>query len=104
MEVVLAHQTGSWPDLDEWLAILPLWFTRACVDDRHIQTCAVTVWSVRAWLHWLRPENRRWYWWGAEASGDTLEVRVAVVSRPYLRGALEWALTCAGAGLAREAS
>ncbi len=96
MEPILEHQAGAWPDLDEWKSLLPAWFVEACVDDRYIQTCVVDRWSLRAWLHWVRPENRRWYWWDAEVEPpDGLKVTVLVRERPYLRGALDWLLKAA---------
>jgi hypothetical protein len=97
MAVVLAHQEGEWPDLERWKEELPAWFVDACVDDRVQQTCAVDRWSLRAWLHWLKPENRRWYWWDASVEPDgKLVVTVLIRERPYLRGALEWLVKSAG--------
>ena len=92
MLAVLEH-SDPWPDLDEWKRILPIWFVAACVDDRVVQTCILDRWSLRAWLHWLRPENRRWYWWAAEAPDpSTLKVTVLAGQEDFLRGSLDWLL------------
>ena len=90
-------QVGGWPELDDWKRILPGWFTSACVDDREVQNCVLDRWSLRAWLHWLKPENMRWEWVGAEPEGqDRLVVIVGAVQRPYLKGALVWLVKTAG--------
>ena len=105
MEVVLGHVAGPWPPLSEWREALPDWFVAACVDDAAIRTCAPDRWSLRAWLHWLQPDNRRWYWWDAEVEdASTLRIRVLVRTPEYLRGSLEWLLRASGAVGATRAS
>lgn len=98
LEVVLRHQEGEWPSLDEWKARLPSWFVAACVDDREVKNCILDRWSLRAWLHWLRPEQRRWRWWDAAARDGSLRVRLAPLEHPYLRGSLDWLLEVARGG------
>lgn len=97
LEVVLGHQDGAWPSLDEWKGLLPGWFVSACVDDREVKDCVLDRWSLRAWLHWLQPDQRRWRWWDADAAGGALRIRVLPLERPYLRGSLEWLLRVAAA-------
>ncbi|HZV49324.1 MAG TPA: hypothetical protein VFD49_06110 [Candidatus Dormibacteraeota bacterium] len=92
LEVVLRRATGEWPDLAEWKRALPAWFVAACVDDAQVVECVLDRWSLRAWVYWFQPHLRRWRWWDAETAGHTLRVRVLVLGRPYLRGALEWLL------------
>ncbi|HLH69820.1 MAG TPA: hypothetical protein VKY90_12520 [Candidatus Dormibacteraeota bacterium] len=92
LEVVLQRAAGEWPDLTEWRQALPAWFVATCVDDAQVVECVLDRWSLRAWVYWFQPHLRRWRWWDAEVSGRTLRVRVLVLSRPYLRGALEWLL------------
>jgi hypothetical protein len=100
LDVVLAHGDGAWPDLDEWKRLLPRWFVDACVDDREIQNCVLDRWSLRAWLHWLQPSERKWRWWDASVGPDgALTLRLLVQERPYLRGSLDWLLKTAGASL-----
>lgn len=100
LDVVVAHGEGGWPEVDEWKRLLPAWFVAACVDDREVQECVLDRWSLRAWLHWLQPDQRHWRWWDAEPAGDgTLRVRLLVLSRPYLRGSLDWLLKVSGAEL-----
>lgn len=97
MVLVLEHSTGEWPSLERWMEVLPAWFVDACLDDALVQSCILDRWSLRGWLHWLRPENRKWYWWGARVEGEQAVVTVLVPERPYLRGALDWLLKTAGA-------
>lgn len=98
LEVVLRHSLDGWPELEEWRRLLPGWFVDACLDDSQVDNCVLDQWSLRGWLHWLRPENRRWFWWSAEPAGaQSLRVTVAVPQRPYLSGALEWLLKTGGA-------
>ena len=108
-EVIAAVRGGAdqasaqaWPELDAWKQILPGWFVAACVDDREVQNCVLDRWSLRAWLHWLKPGNKRWEWVGAEADGpDHVLVTVSALRRPYLKGALEWLLKTSGGGVLR---
>lgn len=94
---VLEHQEGAWPSLDEWKALLPAWFVEACVDDRQVRDCVLDRWSLRAWLHWLQPDQRQWRWWDAEVlDGTHLRVRLAPLSDPYLKGSVNWLLAVAG--------
>lgn len=97
MVAVLEHSGGEWPSLERWKQILPAWFVEACLDDALVQSCSLDRWSLRGWLHWFRPENRGWYWWGASTEGRGLLVTVLVPLRPYRRGALDWLLKTAGA-------
>lgn len=92
LDVVLRHQDGAWPSLDEWKALLPAWFVAACVDDREVKDCILDRWSLRAWLHWLRPDQRQWRWWDSKPGDGSLTVRVVALQQPYLRGSLDWLL------------
>ncbi len=94
---VLDHQEGAWPSVDEWKTILPGWFVDACVDDRQVRDCVLDRWSLRAWLHWLQPEERQWRWWDGEVLDAThLRVRLLPLTDPYLKGSVTWLLTVAG--------
>jgi hypothetical protein len=55
-------------------------------------------WSLDNWVHWMRPENREWYWWDAEVVGGAAAVvEVEVDGWPFPWGSLEWLLKAAGA-------
>jgi hypothetical protein len=95
LEIVLRRATGEWPELAEWRRALPAWFVATCVDDAYVVECVLDRWSLRAWVYWFQPHLRHWRWWDAEASDRTLRVRILVLARPYLRGALEWLLKVA---------
>ncbi|HEY4027659.1 MAG TPA: hypothetical protein VGO86_14625 [Candidatus Dormibacteraeota bacterium] len=87
---------GDWPATGEWRTLLPAWFTGACVDDAEVKDCVLDRWSLRAWTYWFQPDVRRWRWWDASVQDDRVIVRLLVLDRPYLRGALEWLLKVAG--------
>ncbi|MDQ6771980.1 MAG: hypothetical protein M3024_03165 [Candidatus Dormibacteraeota bacterium] len=95
LEIVLGRPEAGWPSAYEWGQLLPAWFVAACVDDVELRDCVVDRWSLRGWIYWLHPERRRWRWWDATADGTRLTVRLEVLERPYLRGALEWLLQVA---------
>jgi len=97
LEVVLSRSGVEWPGLEEWRRALPAWFVDSCVDDVEIRDCVVDRWSLRAWVYWFQPGLRKWRWWDAAATDGRLEVRILVLERPYLRGALEWLLKVAAA-------
>ena len=102
LDVVVAHGEGGWPEVDEGKGRLPAWVVATCVDDRELQECVLDRWSLRAWLYWRQPDQRHWRWWDAEPAGPdgTLRIRLLVLSRPYLRGSLDWLLTVSGGELA----
>jgi len=91
-----AASAEEWPSTKEWTALLPRWFTAACVDDSEVRDCVLDKWSLRAWTYWFQPGLRKWRWWDARVEEDRLVVSVLVPQRPYLRGALEWLLKVAG--------
>lgn len=95
LEAVLAHTAGEWPDPATWKTVLPAWFVAACADDAEVSDCVLDRWSLRAWVYWFQPTLRRWRWWDAAVEGRRLRVRLLVLQRPYLRGALEWLLKVA---------
>jgi hypothetical protein len=87
-----------WPSPDGWRELLPPWFTAACSDDERVTTCVVDRWSLRAWIWWFQPEQRRWLWWDAQVTGDGLRIRVLPTGAgSLLLGSLEWLLKVAGA-------
>jgi hypothetical protein len=94
---VLTRPDAEWPGVEEWRRVLPTWFVERCVDDAELRDCVVDKWSLRAWVYWFQPGMRRWRWWDATVTEGRLEVRIAVLKRPYLRGALEWLLKVAAA-------
>ena len=95
---VVVEPRRPWPSTDEWRQLLPAWFVEACSDDEHVTTCVLDRWSLRAWVWWFQPEQRRWLWWDAGAEGDDLWVEVVPTGTgSLLLGTLEWLLKAAGA-------
>lgn len=87
-----------WPSTDGWREILPAWFVEACSDDERVTTCVLDKWSLRAWVWWFQPEQRRWLWWDATEDGTALTIRVIPTGQgSLLLGTLEWLLKAAGA-------
>ena len=94
----VADPPRPWPDTDGWRAILPRWFTDACSDDERVTSCVLDRWSLRAWIWWFQPDQRRWLWWDAETAGDELRIRlVPTGTGSLLLGSIEWLLKVAGA-------
>jgi hypothetical protein len=95
LRVVLERSGQTWPSLDEWRRVLPGWFVAGFAPERSGQE--QDGWTLEAWLYWLEPEQRSWFWWGAEHRADRVEVLVDVDSWPYPDGALRRLLHVAGA-------
>jgi len=89
---------SPWPSPDGWRELLPRWFTDACSDDERVTTCVLDRWSLRAWIWWFQPDQRRWLWWDAEADARELRIRISPTGTgSLLLGSLEWLLKVAGA-------
>ena len=87
-----------WPSTDEWRGLLPRWFVDACSDDERVTTCVLDRWSLRAWVWWFQPDQRRWLWWDAAAEGTLLTIRLVPTGQgSLLLGTLDWLLKAAGA-------
>ncbi|MFD7159443.1 hypothetical protein ACFV9C_32925 [Kribbella sp. NPDC059898] len=117
MVAVLQHPAADWPDLPTWRSEMPAWFVLACApektpeqeqadliwwqslsSDEQATADEASQWSLSDWLWWLEPENRTWYWLGAEVAGPRqLLVYVETDGDPSPTGALRWLLTAAGA-------
>jgi len=81
------QETAAW--LERWRA-LPAEEQHRAERERR--------WALADWLHWLRPDERSWYWWDAAVNGShELRVRVEVPGWPAALGALTWLLRAAGA-------
>lgn len=94
---------SPWPSLAEWRERLPAWFVDACSDDVKISTCVVDKWSLRAWVWWFQPEQRRWTWWDGGADDGRLTLRLVPTGNgSLLLGALEWLLEAAGAEIKKD--
>jgi hypothetical protein len=106
----------NWPTVEEWRALLPIWFVRACAPEQpqeeiereaaHYRQLAPEErrrldkqgrWTVGGWVHWLRPDARQWWWWnGAVWESETVAVDVQVDDWPHAVGAIEWLLRACG--------
>jgi hypothetical protein len=67
--IAAASDSGSWPSDEEWLQILPLWFTEP-FQGRTIEQVLQddTLWDYGSWLDAMR--QRGWRWWGASCHED----------------------------------
>ncbi|TCC19248.1 hypothetical protein [Kribbella sindirgiensis] len=117
MVKILQHGEEDWPDLPVWQRELPAWFVLACGPERtqeeadakliwwrglspgeQMVASEVSRWALSDWLWWLEPENRTWYWLGADVVGaQHLLVHVEIDGAPAPIGALRWLLKAAGA-------
>jgi hypothetical protein len=79
-----------WPSLEEWREILPAWFVDACSDDVHVTNCVIDRWSLRAWIYWFQPEQRRWTPRALRPDGQRLAIEIEPTGQgSLLLGALE---------------
>ena len=109
--LVLRQPADSWPTVEQWRSLLPKWFVDACAEEitraeaerrRSLpmpeREKLAEHWSVGAWVHWLKPSERQWFWWdGRQTSPSDLMIRVEVNDFPFPAGALKWLLKAAGA-------
>ena len=96
LDLVLAPRQ-PWPSLDEWARLLPVWFVSQCADDVQVQNCVIDKWSLRAWVWWFQPEQRRWKLAAVRVDGERLELTLEPTGQgSLLLGALEWLVKCAG--------
>jgi hypothetical protein len=109
--LVLSHPDPAAYSVEHWRSQLPVWFVRKCAPEitqeeaerrRHLpfeqRVSLAQHWSLGAWLHWFRPNERPWKWWDADiTSPDFLRIRLVVPGFPFASGALEWLLLSAGA-------
>lgn len=105
LETVAAPRR-PWPATDEWRALLPRWFVDECSDDVTIVNCVLDKWSLRAWVYWFQPDQRRWTFWSRAVTDEGRVLRVAVEPTgqgSVLLGSLEWLLKSAGGTLLRTA-
>lgn len=101
-----------------WKATLPDWFVARCAPpnsqeesgrniawrknlppDEEIRIAREMDWTLDAWLYWLEPDRREWFWWDAKALVDLDHIIIAVEvdSWPFPWGALRWLFLAAGA-------
>jgi hypothetical protein len=108
----------GWLSDEQWEARLPDWFTARCAPpvsqeeaerrlawrkslppDEQARVARETEWSLDAWLYWLEPDRREWFWWDAKALDDVDHIMVAVEvdGCPFPWDALRWLFRAAGA-------
>ena len=97
---IMAEPRRPWPATGEWKALLPAWFVDSCSDDVTIVNCVLDKWSIRAWVYWFQPDQRRWLFWSRAAGDSELAVTVIPTGQgSLLLGSLEWLMKCAGGRL-----
>lgn len=117
LRIVIGSTNATWPEVEDWRELLPGWFVNACAEEESPEESAAWLtwwralgseergeaarnrpWSLADWLHWLRPDERQWYWWDALVDeDDSLHIVVVVDGWPSPLGALEWLAKAAGA-------
>lgn len=123
ISIALNSLRDSWPDREEWSALLPGWFVDACAperseeeskrwlkwwdgldwDQKQREAQRPKPWSLEGWLHWFSPEMRTWYWWRGEIL-DESNFRLSIMTQewPPVVGALAWLVRAAGATMTEE--
>jgi len=108
----------GWLTEEQWRDRLPSWFISACASpmtdteankwlawwknlspEEQTRTEAEKDWSLDAWLYWMKPENRQWFWWDSRILDgcDHIVVAVEVEAWPFPWGSLRWLFRAAGA-------
>lgn len=111
LEVILNQDPSRWPSADAWRSLLPQWFVQQSSEeisqaeaerrltlpmDERIRLSQR--WSVSAFTHWFKPEERYWFWWDSTVLGnDILQIHITAEESPFPWGALEWLLRASGA-------
>jgi hypothetical protein len=117
LSIVLQADTEDWPSTDEWRSRLPEWFVERSAEEisqgeaeRRLRLPLEErmrlshQWSVSAFVHWFKPNERYWYWWEAVVKNDdTLQINVIVNDQPFPWGSLDWLLRASGAVFVEEA-
>lgn len=123
LEIITSYYEVEWPSLEKWKNILPGIFVNSCAPEITKEESDLKIayrrslpweeqskllaedemWSLDAWLYWLEPENREWFWWKAyefddEAIKNThFLVEITVYDEPFLWGSLKWLFKGCGA-------
>jgi hypothetical protein len=117
LRTVIERAKDRWPSNEEWCSILPEWFVVTCSKElpkdeadkwlawwrklnpeQKAAAEAAKKWSLPAWIYWLHPDQRLWFWWDAEIlTPDHIRVAVEVSHWPFPWGALRWLFIAAGA-------
>ncbi len=107
----------DWPPDSTWCEVLPDWFVAQCAPEPTREESEALlkswrvltweeqarferedIWPLSSWLYWLKPENRKWFWWdAAELDADKIVIAVEVDDWPFPWGSLAWLLRAAGA-------
>ncbi|WP_140918256.1 hypothetical protein [Limnobaculum xujianqingii] len=75
----------KWPDLNEWLSILPKTFT-----DLFSNSFDEEDWGLSDWLYWFELENRAWFLWNVEQlDGISLKISILIYEHPFPSESLE---------------
>jgi hypothetical protein len=116
MEIALRYRAEDWPSDAEWPSLLPGWFIAACAPEvsreqydrdlearkklsyeEQVEAERTERWSPLAWVFWLHPNMRSWWWWDASVRGpNELLVTIAVDGWPYGWKDLDWLLRASG--------
>ena len=108
------YSKPKWPNLDEWLNLLPIEFICNFVPEPTSEETDIYMkwwfslsykkklqhsqkkqkWSLGDWLAWMEPSERLWFWWGATEIGEKTKqdyflLSINLLDDLYLTGALE---------------
>jgi len=117
LKLVNEQSLKGWPAQDDWEKLLPKWFLSRCAPEWTVQQAEAEIaqlkllspeeqiaaeqsasWTLSAWLYYLEPGRRYWYWWdGMVVDPTVIFVAVEVSSWPFPWGSLDWLFRAAGA-------
>jgi hypothetical protein len=96
MVIIAQNDPNNWPSDDEWLKLLPEWFTNPFKDitlEELINN--KELWDYSSWLEAMR--LRGWTWWSSRYLNDRWEIKLNAYEHPYSIGPLEYLARASGA-------
>lgn len=116
-------ERSSFPTIEEWQILLPTWFVEKCKPERNQQqleeyliwwnslsyeqknqyTELPRSWELSAWIYYLHPDERQWYWYTCNIiNTNSFSISLEVRDFPFLSGAFYWLLQSSGANTIEE--
>ena len=116
LRIVDRQALQTWPTADVWDCLLPIDFKRVfrcpiskaeadewmawwrkLSPEKKIEAEEARVWTLENWLHWMKPENRKWHWLASEVIDDrTFRVWLEIDGWPFPWGSFKWLLLGVG--------
>lgn len=109
VNVIVRHNSDSWPDDNYWNSTLPTWLSSFMMTAEECDAAMAQTpreewinlpWEFGSWLDAIR--ERDWRWWGGEVSGNSARVVLEVTGIPPRIDAFKQILLAAGTEIRSE--